>query len=106
MAWEAKGPVLPLSGVCALAKIRGWSAGGAFMCVLGVKWRSVGESLHPGGEGVWPCGESVWACGGDEKIAEVLCEVLRSWFALRVLTQIVLPSHFSWAHSFSFRDGV
>jgi len=82
-AWDAEPSVLLSKGeICGWLKIRGWSSGGGLtMCALGMKGGTVGESLHPGGENMWFGGEA-------EKIAEVLWEVLRSWFALRTLTQI------------------
>ena len=73
-----------------LLKIRGWSSGGRCICALGVKGRTVGESLHPGGESVWPCGEV-------ENMLEVLweCAALVVCFALLAqmgfLTQIGYP---------------
>lgn len=79
--WEVKASVLSTAEFGWLLKIRGCSSGGRCICALGVKGRTVGESLHPGGESVWPCGEV-------ENMLEVLCEALRSWFALRVLAQM------------------
>jgi hypothetical protein len=89
-----------------LAKIRGWSLGGGGICARNVEGWAVGDSWPPRDERVGPWGEA-------EKMAEVLWDWLRSWFALCLLTQLGSlaqtgsPLSFAWTYSLlSCRDGV